>query len=332
MARKSIIISISCECEEDLLWRDLQKFWLDLQRFQVSTTFKGVLKAKLLSDGCSKNGTRQILDVKMMLRDGRFWERYRPQSIAYGPSTSSKATCFGNFPENLIEATDTNTEVQLLNLLKEIKLFNEPIAYFFEYFFSQKILGKLAKIRLLGSFLPKTEKQRREDLKRWLVECEHETIMLVVPLGYFKRIVMGCSADDGSAMAARHCDVWLCDLLTTVPATAGGPSPTPEQSTASSSSTRNSRLTEPSQFQFQNPRLLYRTHLSEPFDGSEDTMTNRFDRLPTSGDNSGGTSTTAGAVVDGDDNADGDQVENDLNENEPYCRICHVSRSLLHTM
>lgn len=214
---------------------------------QISSTLS--ISSLTVDSLVSPLGKRQILDMHMILRDEKFWERHQFDLIVCSPLTRAQETCEGLLPKKR-DGIEVTTRADLEEATP------------FEHVFSGSMVTRI------------------ENFKRWLATREEQRILIVGHSQYFKRML-------GQKSLMRNCDVWQCDFST---------------------DTGNDG-TDKMTFEWTNLTLLHRTELSDahPSEGvksSKETESKCEQKI-------------------------GEDVVNDLNEEEPICRICQVRSFLL---
>jgi hypothetical protein len=136
-------------------------------------------------------------------------------------------------------------------------------------------------------------RERTTSLKNILTSSAAETIFIVGHSNYFQGLLR-------PRTSVQHCDIWLACFQ---------------------------------DGDFADWKVLYRTTLAEGIPGGEDSEDDEQQEQEQENDHSGagrrrtgGSPSRASAAPGGKDGDNAEaEVENDLNENEPCCRICHVS-------
>jgi broad specificity phosphatase PhoE len=189
-------------------------------------------------------GRRQILDMHMILRDQKFWERQKFDLILCSPLIRAQETCEGLLPEKR-EGIVVMTRADLEEATP------------FEHVFSGGLVTRI------------------EHFKRWLATRKEEKILIIGHSQYFKRML-------GQTSLMRNCDVWQCNF-----ATDSGIDGTAKMA-----------------FEWTDLTLLHRTELSEihPYDGAKLKNSKKGKSVETMGED----------------------VDDDLNGDDPTCRICQV--------
>ena len=121
-------------------------------------------------------GKRQILDMHMILRDEKFWERQKFDLIVCSPLIRAQETCEGLLPKDR-DGIDVMTRADLEEATP------------FEHVFSGGLVTRI------------------ESFKHWLAHREEQRILIVGHSQYFKKML-------GQTSLMRNCDVWQCDFST----------------------------------------------------------------------------------------------------------------------
>ena len=213
--RKTLILIRHAQSNENVKVIDLCDGIQRIRNFQFPTLRQIASTLSLLSltvdSKVSELGKRQICDLKNILRDENFWKR-KIDLVVCSPLTRAQDTCNGILPLD-----HSGVKVVTLGDLEE--------ATIYEHIFSSSLMRRI------------------ENFKRWLVESDEETIVIVGHSQYFKKMLQ-------LKTLMRNCDVWQCDF-------SGG---FDGQTSISSNTTRN--------YQWTNLHLLHRTALADehPYD------------------------------------------------------------------
>jgi phosphohistidine phosphatase SixA len=206
---KTIILVRHAQSEENVKIQHLCDGVSRIQRFQLPTAYQAYQSATLVKmsqdSKLSELGKQQISDMHSLLKISHFWEQYQPQLIVYSPLLRAKMTCMGLLPDDMPSIVGANCRIMPLEELREAT----PLEHVIHVTFDQRI----------------------EKFKRWLVDVDAETIVVVGHSQYFKRML-------GLKTLMRNCDVWQCTF-----------------------SPRDSRSE--ADHIFSDLRLLHRTHLAD---------------------------------------------------------------------
>jgi phosphohistidine phosphatase SixA len=213
--KKTLILIRHAQSVENVKVIDLCDGIQRIKNFQFPTLQQILSTLSLLSltvdSKVSELGKRQICDMKKILHDENFWKR-KIDLIVCSPLSRAQDTCNGILPSD-----NGGVKVVTLDDLEE--------ATIYEHIFSSTLMKRI------------------ENFKRWLVEAEEETIVIVGHSQYFKKMLQ-------LKNLMRNCDVWQCDFSSGFEG----------QTSISSSSTRS--------YQWTNLHLLHRTTLADehPYD------------------------------------------------------------------
>ena len=212
---KTLILIRHAQSVENVKVIDLCDGIQRIRNFQFPTLRQIASTLSLLSltvdSKVSELGRRQICDLKNILHDENFWKR-KIDLIVCSPLTRAQDTCNGILPLG-----NSGVKVVTLGDLEE--------ATIYEHVFSSSLMKRI------------------ENFKRWLVESDEETIVIVGHSQYFKKMLQ-------LKTLMRNCDVWQCDFSSGFDG----------QGSISSSSIRN--------YQWANLHLIHRTSLADehPYD------------------------------------------------------------------
>jgi broad specificity phosphatase PhoE len=179
---KTIILIRHAQSEENVKVIELVDGLDRIRRFKcptcrnISSTLS--LLTLTLDSAVSRLGARQIKDMHMILRDDRFWNRYKVDAVVCSPLTRAKETCEGVLPP-ANEREGLNLHAKILDDLEEANVY--------EHVFAATLI------------------ERIERFKRWLHDSEEETILVVGHCQYFKKML-------GQKTLMRNCDVWQVTL------------------------------------------------------------------------------------------------------------------------
>ena len=165
-----------------------------LRNFQLPTCEQMTGTLSLLSltidSEVSEQGKRQILDMHMILKDDKFWDRQKFDLIVCSPLIRARETCRGILP---IPSDKNAMEFMIHNDLEE--------ATPYEHVFASTLLTRI-KI-----------------FTEWLESREEKNILIVGHSQYFKKLL-------GLKALMRNCDVWQCDFTSDVGVSRDLPTPT----------------------------------------------------------------------------------------------------------
>ena len=154
---------------------------------QVMGTFS--LLSLTIDSAVSQQGKRQILDMHMILRDDKFWDRQKFDLIVCSPLIRARETCRGILP---IPSDKNAIEFMILDDLEE--------ATPYEHVFGSSLLMRIKRFTM------------------WLDSREEKNILIVGHSQYFKKML-------SSKALMRNCDVWQCDFTSDVGVSTDSPTP-----------------------------------------------------------------------------------------------------------
>jgi broad specificity phosphatase PhoE len=175
--KKNIVLIRHAQTEENIKAIQIYEGILRIRKFQLPTwrQFSSLFTLSLfnLDSKVSILGSRQIIDMHMILRDDKFWDKQRFDLIVCSPLSRAKDTCNGILP---IEREDMHVKI-VVDL-------EEATPY--EHIFSATLLIRI------------------ERFKKWLSEREEENILIIGHSQYFKKMLK-------LTTLMRNCDVWQAD-------------------------------------------------------------------------------------------------------------------------
>jgi broad specificity phosphatase PhoE len=254
--KKNIVLIRHAQTEENIKTIQIYEGLVRIRNFQLPTwrQFSSLFTLSLfhLDSKVSILGSRQIIDMHMILKDDKFWDRQKFDLIVCSPLTRAQDTCNGILP---IEREEMYV----------------------------KIVDDLAEATPYEHVFDATLRIRIERFKKWLSEREEKNILIIGHSQYFKKMLE-------LRTLMRNCDVWQADY-----------SKNDEGGIA---------------YNWTNLVLLHRTELADmhPYDK---LISKNKENVENENENEKA-------------QQEDDEVYNDLNEDEPTCRICQVNNSIRH--
>lgn len=261
--KKNVVLIRHAQTEENIKSIQIYEGFMRIRNFQLPTCkqISSLFSLSLLSSNSQVSilGSRQIIDMHMILRDDKFWERQKFDLIVCSPLSRAKDTCNGILP--------IERDAMYVKIVDDLE---EATQY--EQIFSTTLLTRI------------------ERFQKWLAEREEENILIIGHSQYFKKMLKLSSL-------MRNCDVWSCDFSSAAKTEEGA-----------------------AIYDWTNLNLLHRTNLADMHPYDKLTSNNKEEA-----ENENEQSGLLGQQMQ---QAEEEEVLNDLNEDEPTCRICQVNHNI----